>query len=71
MEKKIIGRWVQDTKIRDASSIIADMTVRNAEYIRSTGSKYITGPSKSGNDTDVGIYFKDPTDEGLGLKTGN
>jgi len=54
-------RWVQDTKIKDAQSVIANMTVRNAEYIHNTGSRYITGPSKSGNAGDVGIYFKDPT----------
>lgn len=54
-------RWVQDTKITDVSSIIMDMTARNSEYIHNTGSKYVTGPSKSGNPDDVGIYFRDPT----------
>lgn len=54
-------RWVQDAKITDALSIIAEMNVRNAEYIRITGSKYITGNSKSGSPDDVGIYFRDPT----------
>lgn len=53
--------WVQDAKITDVSSIIANMTLRNFEYIQKTGSKYITGQSKSGNPDDVGIYFIDPT----------
>lgn len=54
-------RWVQDTKTKDVSSIIMDITVRNSEYIHNTGSKYVTGPSKSGNPDDVGIYFRVPT----------
>lgn len=54
-------RWVQDTKIKDVSSVIMNMTVRNSGYIHKTGSKYITGLSKSGNPDDVGIYFRDPT----------
>lgn len=54
-------RWVQDAKTTDVSSIIMDMTARNSKYIHNTGSKYVTGLSKSGNPTDVGIYFRDPT----------
>jgi len=54
-------RWVQDANTKDIPSIIMDMTVRNSEYIHNTGSKYVTGSSKSGNPTDVGIYFRDPT----------
>ena len=54
-------KWVQDVKTTDASSIITDITLRNLWYIRRTGSKYVTGPSKSGNPDDVGIYFRDPT----------
>lgn len=54
-------RWVQDAKTTDVSSIIIDITVRNLGYIRRTGSKYVTGPSKSGNPDDVGIYLRDPT----------
>lgn len=54
-------RWIQDAKISDSSSIIMDMTVRNSEYIHNTGSKYLTGPSQSGNPDDVGIYFRGPT----------
>lgn len=58
---KMKDKWVQDTKITDVSSIIVDITVRNSEYIHNTGSKYVTGQSKSGNPDDVGIYFRDPT----------
>ena len=53
-------KWVQDAKTIDASSIITDITLRNLGYIRRTGSKYVTGPSKSGNSDDVGIYFRAP-----------
>lgn len=53
--------WVQDAKTTDVRSIIADMTERNAAYINNTGSEYVTGPSKSGNPDEVGIYFRDPT----------
>lgn len=54
-------RWVQDAETKDAPSVIMDMTTRNSKYIHNTGSKYVTGPSKSGNPDDVGIYFRDPT----------
>lgn len=57
------ARWVRDAKTTDVSSIIMDMAVRNSEYISNTGSKYVTGPSKSGNSDDVGIYFRDPTNK--------
>ena len=60
---KIKERWVQDAKIIDASLVIMKMTVENAKYIHNTGSKYVTGPSKSGSPDDVGIYFKDPTSD--------
>jgi len=53
--------WVQDAKTTEALSIMMDMTVKNAEYIHSTRSKYITGSSKSGKLNEVGIYFVDPT----------
>lgn len=53
--------WVQDANVVDAPSIIIDLVVKNVEYIRNTGSKYVTGPSKSGKHGDVGIYFRDPT----------
>lgn len=51
--------WVQDANVTDVPSIIMDMTVRNAEYIKNTGAKYVTGPSKSGKRDNVGIYFRD------------
>jgi len=54
-------RWVQDAKTKDVLSIIMGMTVRDSEYIHNTGSKYVTGSSKSGNPDDIGIYFRDPT----------
>lgn len=53
--------WVQDVNIKDVSSIIMGMTERTAEYIQNTGSKYVTGPSKSGKHNDIGIYFRDNT----------
>jgi hypothetical protein len=53
--------WVQDAKTKDVQSIIAGMIANNAHYIHITGSEYITGPSKSGNPDDIGIYFRDPT----------
>lgn len=53
--------WVQDANVKDAPSLIINMTVRNAGYIRNTGSKYVTGPSKSGKHNDVGIYCRGPT----------
>ena len=58
-------KQVQDVKTTDVSSIIIDMTARNSEYIHNTGSKYVTGPSQSGNPDDVGIYFRDPTNRQL------
>lgn len=53
--------WVQDANFTQALSIITNLTEKNAEYIRNTGSRYITGPSKSEDINDVGIYFIDPT----------
>ncbi len=61
--------WVQDATVTDVSSIIMNMTIRNAEYIHNTGSKYITGIPKSGKCNDVGIYFRDPT--GIGNSVDN
>lgn len=53
--------WVQDEKTTEVLSVMMNMIVKNAEYIHDTGSKYITGPSKSGKINEVGIYFIDPT----------
>jgi len=51
--------WVQDANVTEVPSIIMDMTVRNAECIKNTGAKYVTGPSKNGKRDNVGIYFRD------------
>lgn len=53
--------WVQDTSVNDVTSLIATITERNIQYIQNTGSKYVTGPSKSGKPNEVGIYFIDNT----------
>lgn len=58
---KMKETWVQDVNVKDVPSTISHITTKNAEYIRNTGSEYVTGPSKSGKRGDVGIYFRDPT----------
>lgn len=34
--------WVQDVNVKDVPSTISHITVKNAEYIRNTGSEYVT-----------------------------
>ena len=53
--------WVQDSDTAEVLSVMMSMIERNKEYIHNTGSKYITGPSKSGKSNAIGIYFVDPT----------
>ena len=53
--------WVQDSNATEVLSVMMSMIENNKEYIHDTGSKYITGPSKSGKSNDIGIYFVDPT----------
>lgn len=60
-DNRMIGSWVQDANVTEAEDIIMDMTYENIDYINSTGSKYLIGPSKSGDTDKVGIYFVDPT----------
>ena len=53
--------WVQDSNTTEVLSVMMKMIESNKDYIHKTGSKYITGRSKSGKSNDVGIYFVDPT----------
>lgn len=52
--------WVQDVKKSKASQFISKTMKRNIGKMPH-GSQYVTGPNRSGNSDEVGIYFKDPT----------
>ena len=55
--------WVQDIAREEADKMIEEMKVKieTGEIESPEGSEYKTGPSKSGNENEVGIYFFDPT----------
>lgn len=64
------GTWVQDVSRSEAEQMIITLTDQlyeesgdDEEIGNKTpqGSKYDIGPSKSGKENEVGIYFFDPT----------
>ena len=55
--------WVQDITKEEAEEMVLKMNaqIETGEIKSPEGSKYKTGPSKSGNKNEAGIYFFDPT----------
>jgi len=55
--------WVQDVAREEADEKIEKMNIKikTGEIKSPEGSEYKAGPSKSGNENEVGIYFSDPT----------
>ena len=62
-EKEENMPWVQDIAKTKASEMISELNTRieTGENESPEGSEYKVGPSKSGNENEVGIYFFDPT----------
>jgi hypothetical protein len=58
-EKKEDMPWVQD--IAEEKVLEMNAQIETGEIESPEGSEYKTGPSKSGNENEVGIYFLDPT----------
>ena len=63
LEKKENMPWVQDVTREEAEEMILKLNaqIETGEIESPKGSEYKTGPSKSGNENEVGIYFSDPT----------
>ncbi len=64
-EKEEQMSWVRDIAREEASKMIMkkNAQIETGEIKSPEGSKYKIGPSKSGNENEVGIYFFDPTAE--------
>ena len=59
-EERESRSWVQDILSEEAEELVMKMQVRN-EGKQPKESKYEIGPSRSGKENEVGIYFFDPT----------
>ena len=62
-ERKDNMPWVQDVAEAEASELISRLNeeIETGENESPEGSEYKTGPSRSGSENEVGIYFFDPT----------
>ena len=62
-ERKDNMPWVQDVAKAEASELISRLNeeIETGQNKSPEGSEYKRGPSRSGNENEVGIYFFDPT----------